>query len=407
MVAPASQRSGAAFGAAAFALATGFVGSNLPTPLYPVYQERWHFSAAVVTIIYAGYSVGLIASLVGIGRLSDQLGRRRVLVPALTFILIASFVFLFARNVKWLIFARLIQGLGVGAATGTASAALADFEPENNQQHAALAGSMATAVGLSLGPLIGGLIVDAVPHPDSELWGFYILLVAGALLAVRGTMPKGRLESGVVFRLQHVSLPRHIIVPFLASAGIFLCGWVATALFLALGPTFVISLLHIQSRAVGGFVGFTVFAASAIIQLGFLRSAIPYHRLSRAMTLGVITLLTGLTVFVFSIAKASIGLFLGGVLLVGFGQGISYFASLAALNAITPLDRRGEVMAAYYLVGYIAVGTAMPAVGFGSMRIGLPAACGILTAVLAILAAASATAAHLRLKGQSKNEEKS
>jgi hypothetical protein len=260
---------------------------------------------------------------------------------------------------------------------------------------------MATAVGLSLGPLIGGLIVDVVPQPDSKLWGFYILLVAGALLAARAAMPKGRSASGVVFRLQHLSVPRDIAIPFFASAGIFLCGWVATALFLALGPTFVISLLHIQSRAIGGFVGFMVFAASAMMQLVFLRSTIPYRRLSQMMMLGVITLVTGLTVFVFSIAKASIGLFLGGVLLVGCGQGISYFASLAALNAITPLARRGEVIGAYYLVGYIAVGTAIPAVGIASTRIGLPAACGILTALLAIVAAASAAAAQFKRERKS------
>ncbi len=394
MGAPFSQRSGAAFGAAAYTLAIGFVGSNLPTPLYPFYQERWHFSSAVLTIIFAGYSFGLIFSLVSIGRLSDGLGRRRVLVPALISILLASFVFLIAQGFEWLILARVVQGLGVGATTGTASAALADYEPGNNQQRAALAGSMATAIGLSLGPLLGGLVVDAIPQPDRWLWGLYILLVGGALFAVCATMQKDCLENGFIFELQHISVPRRILVPFLATSGTFLCGWVATALFLALGPTFVISLLHIQSRAVGGFVGFAVFAASAIVQVFFRRCAIPSGQLLRAMALGLIILLIGLAIFVFSIAKESIGLFLGGVLLVGVGQGISYFASLAALNAVTPADRRGEIFAAYYLTGYLAVALAVPAVGFSSLPIGLPAACGILTVVTAIVAVISIAVAR-------------
>jgi MFS family permease len=134
-----AHRRSAAFAAAAYALGVAFVGSNLPTPLYPVYQARWHFSAGIVTVIFAAYSSGLIAALVGVGRLSDQLSRRSVLVPALAILLVASLIFLFAPGVAWLILARVSQGIGVGAATATASAALADYEPTDNRQRAALA----------------------------------------------------------------------------------------------------------------------------------------------------------------------------------------------------------------------------------------------------------------------------
>jgi MFS family permease len=384
-----AHRRSAAFAAAAYALGVAFVGSNLPTPLYPVYQARWHFSAGIVTVIFAAYSFGLIAALVGVGRLSDQLSRRSVLVPALAILLVASLIFLFAPGVAWLILARVSQGIGVGAATATASAALADYEPTDNRQRAALAASMATAVGLALGPLIGGILVDIVPWPDLVIWGLYIILLVGALLAVRATMPEGKRNPGVRIRLQHVSVPRAIIVPFLSSTGTFVCGWIATALFLALGPTFVISSLQINDRALGGFVGSLVFATSALMQVIVRRLAIREDRLLSAMTLGALSLVIGQVLCTLALMKGSITIFLCGVLLVGSGQGISYFASLAALNAVTPPARRGEIMAAYYLAGYVCIALAIPPVGFASARIGLPAACSAFTIVVAILAAAS------------------
>jgi hypothetical protein len=311
MVGSPARSTSAAFTAAACALGVAFIGSNLPTPLYPVYQARWHFSAGIVTIIFAAYSLGLIVALVGFGRLSDQLGRRPLLVTALAILLGASLIFLFAPGVAWLVLARVSQRLGVGAAAATASAALAGYEPTNNQRRAALVASMATAIGL------------------------------------------------------------------------------------ALGPTFVISALHIDNRALGGFVGSLVFATSALVQVIVRRSAIRGIRLLPAMTLGSICLIVGLVICVFALTKASIAIFLGGVLLVGGGQGVSYFASLAALNVVAPPARRGEIIAAYYLVGYTCIAFAIPAVGFASARVGLPAACSAFTVAIGFLAAASTAIACL------------
>jgi MFS family permease len=391
---PSTRRTCAAFTAAACALGIAFVGSNLPTPLYPVYQARWHFSAGIVTIVFAAYSLGLIVALLGVGRLSDQLGRRRVLVPSLALLVVASLIFLFAPSVAWLILARVSQGLGVGAIAATASAALADYEPTDNRKRAALAASMATAIGLALGPLIGSILVDVGPRSDLLIWGLYVVPVVGVMLAVQTTMQEGSSNRGIRFRLQQISVPRTIITPFLTSTGTFVCGWVATALFVALGPTFVISSLKIENRPLGGLVGSLVFAASALSQVTVHRLASRERGIRSTMTLGSTGLVIGLAICVLALFNGSIAIFLGGVLLVGSGQGISYFASLAALNVVTPPARRSEIMAAYYLAGYLSIALAIPAVGFASTRIGLPAACSGFTVGVAVLAAASGTISY-------------
>src|SRR5438105_7250388 len=57
-------------------------GSLAPTPLYPVYQDAWGFSALSTTEIFGIYALALLGSLLVAGRLSDHVGRRPVLIVA-------------------------------------------------------------------------------------------------------------------------------------------------------------------------------------------------------------------------------------------------------------------------------------------------------------------------------------
>ncbi|HEY6451581.1 MAG TPA: MFS transporter, partial [Steroidobacteraceae bacterium] len=62
--------------AGAAGIAALYIGSTLPTPLYPLYRREFGFSELIVTAIYASYALGNLAVLFALGRLSDQIGRR-------------------------------------------------------------------------------------------------------------------------------------------------------------------------------------------------------------------------------------------------------------------------------------------------------------------------------------------
>src|SRR5262249_49048682 len=64
-------------------LATLYVLSTLPTPLYPIYQDEFGFSQLVLTLIFAAYVVGTASAMFFLGRLSDQVGRWPVVMVAL------------------------------------------------------------------------------------------------------------------------------------------------------------------------------------------------------------------------------------------------------------------------------------------------------------------------------------
>src|ERR1043165_6746837 len=104
---------------AAYGLAAGVIGlvlfaSITPSPLYRSYSVLWHFSPLTLTLIYATYAFGVLATLLLAGGVSDDVGRRPVLLAALAGLMGASFLYLFADSAAWLFAARGLQGLATG-----------------------------------------------------------------------------------------------------------------------------------------------------------------------------------------------------------------------------------------------------------------------------------------------------
>ncbi len=96
---------------AAYRLAGGVIGLGLfasvtPTPLYGTYSVLWHFSPLTLTLIYATYAFGVLATLLLAGGVSDEVGRRPVLLVALAGLMGASLLYLFADSAAWLFAAR-------------------------------------------------------------------------------------------------------------------------------------------------------------------------------------------------------------------------------------------------------------------------------------------------------------
>src|SRR3954464_10535494 len=180
---------------AAYALAAAVIGlalfaSGTPSPLYATYRELWGFSPAVLTLIYATYAFGVLASLLLAGRVSDEVGRRPVLITALSTLMGATILFSVADSVAWLFAARAVQGLATGLALGAAGAALLDLHPSRDPAGAGLTNGGVSAGGLGLGVLVSSAIVELLPAPRVLPFVVLFALFAVALtFAVRMPEP--------------------------------------------------------------------------------------------------------------------------------------------------------------------------------------------------------------------------
>ena len=65
----------AGYAVAALVVGLGLFASVTPSPLYRTYSVLWHFSPLTLTLIYATYAFGVLASLLLAGGVSDEVGR--------------------------------------------------------------------------------------------------------------------------------------------------------------------------------------------------------------------------------------------------------------------------------------------------------------------------------------------
>ena len=132
--------------------------SAVPAPLYVLYAARDHFGPLMITVIFAAYAVGVIASLFLAGHLSDWLGRRRMAVIAVTVNVASGVIFLLWPSVPGLLIARVVSGISVGMLTATATAYLSELDASGrgglSRRRAEIIATAANLGGIGLGPLI-------------------------------------------------------------------------------------------------------------------------------------------------------------------------------------------------------------------------------------------------------------
>ncbi len=149
---------------AACAIALALFAPATPSPLYGIYASRWHLSAAAVTGIFAASALGVLVSLLLARRISDEGGRRPVLLVAIAGISASPILYMLAASAAWLVAARLSQGVATGIAVSTASAALLDLHPRRDPVATGITNGVASAGGSG-----AGLEELASSYPDVEV----------------------------------------------------------------------------------------------------------------------------------------------------------------------------------------------------------------------------------------------
>jgi MFS family permease len=347
-----------AFWLLAFVFTATMLGTTLPTPLYVVYQAQWHFSSAIVTVIFAVYAAGVLAALLLAGRASDQAGRKPVLAAALGCSALSTVVFILAPDVRVLFAARILSGLSAGLMTGTATATLTELIPASASRRASLVATAVNMGGLGLGPLIAGLFAQFAPHPTVLVFEVYLAVLAAAgaclFLIPETVSPRQR----PVFRFAGLAIPERGRGEFVAAGVAGFAAFSLLGLFSALAPTFVGGVLHESSHAVQGGVVFLMLGVGTVTQLVLARFSS-----RRVVTAGLVLFLAGLALIVAALAQAGLALFLAGTVVAGVAVGAVFLGSLATANRLAPPGRRGQTISAFFVLCY--TGLIIPVVGVG------------------------------------------
>ncbi|HEX4780908.1 MAG TPA: MFS transporter [Usitatibacter sp.] len=342
------------------ALGTLYIGSTLLTPLYPIYRREFGFPELVVAQIYAAYAVGNLAVLFSLGRLSDQLGRKRTTLVALALTAASALVFLLAQSTAWLFAARIVNGFAAGLGAGAVTAWIAELEPRQDQQRASMVAVAGNLGGLALGALCAGVMAEYGPWPLRLPWAAFMAILVGVLAAMAMAPetirdPKDVKELSIRPRL---GVPRGIRMAFASPAALAFASFALGGFYAALIPGLLVGTLGEGNLAVVGLVTGGFFATAAIAAAA-TRSLSP----RAAMVAGAFPMLAGLAMLVASEALASMALLVGAAILGGAGVALGYRSSLQIVNTIAPASKRAEVVSTYLLACY--AGNALPVVGVG------------------------------------------
>ncbi|NHC47174.1 MFS transporter [Motilibacter aurantiacus] len=360
--------------------------ASAPSPLYVVYQERWGFSSLTLTAVFAVYAVALLAALLTVGGLSDFLGRKPMLVVGLVLDAAAMAVFLAADGVAWLVAARVVQGVAIGASLGVLSAYLIDLQPRTSPKLGALVNSAGSTVGLAAGALLAGVLVEYAPAPSQLVYavlGVALLLLVPVALVLPETV--SRAPGALASLRPRVAVPAAARRAFLVAAPVVVATWAMGGLYLSLGPSLAVGVFGLDSHLVGGVVVATLMAPGALASVA-MRDAAPRSVMRGGA--GVLVLGTAATLLAIDLSWAP--LFFVGTAIAGLGFGSAFLGAFKSLVALAAPHERAELFSAVFVVSYLAFSIPAVVAGLAVPSAGLRAtatAYGLVVIVLALVAA--------------------
>lgn len=361
-------RGNAGFRVTLAALAVMMAGASAPSPFYPSLQAEIGFSAAVLTGIFAVYTVALLATLLITGSLSDHVGRRPVISIGFALMAVSLVLFWQAATVPGLILARVLQGVAAGLLLSSLSAAVVDFEPRDKPGSASIWNAVLPMAGLAAGALAAGILMDVTPMAEAEVFG--ALVVAFALLAVviwfvRETAPR---HEGVWASLKpRIGVPATASRAFWRSAPAVIAGWATGGLYLSLGAPIVRHVFGSEDHVVQASVIFLLCGAGAAA------CYVARGHSSRTVTLyGTSALAIGTALTLAAIALGSLPFYLAALVIAGTGFGTCFYGVLRSIVPVVRPDERGELFAALFTLSYLAFGvpTVLAGVAVGWFGLG-------------------------------------
>jgi MFS family permease len=367
-----------------------YVGSTLPTPLYPLYRQQFGFSEFIVTAIYASYVIGNLTALFALGRVSDQLGRRPTTLVAFGVLFASILCFLGSTGTAWLFIARVLNGLAAGLGAGALTAWIAELEPGHDKARAAIVASTGNLAGLALGAITAGLLAQYVPWPLRTSYVVYLallLLVVVMTLAVPESVEHTVRSANELSLRPRIGVPRNIRLAFIAPAAMAFSTFALGGFYAALTPGLLSQRLQQHNLAVVGALVALFFGAGA------LTAATTGKLTARpAMLISTIMLLIGLALLVAAEQLRSLPLLIVATLISGGATALGYRCSLQIVNEIAPPPRRAELVSSYLLVCYTA--NSLPVIGVGLLSLAVSAvvahlAFAILLALLSLVACAT------------------
>jgi len=350
-----------AFVSAVVSLVAVFAAVGSTIPLFNIYRAEDGFTNADISLTVVAYSTATLTTLLVLGRLSSHVGRRPTSIASLGLLLLGCLVLLNVHDVGTLIAGRLLMGLGAGLASSSLTSYIVDAAPARPTWLASVASSQTVMLGLAVGAIASGALVQFGPWPRDLIYLVVVglLLLSIALIAVSpetATPTPGAWQS-LRPRVRVPARVRHLL---LSAASVFLATWATGAFYQAFVPALVEDQLHTSSPLILGLV-FAAYMGPSVLGAPLGGRFSP----AAAQRLGMIAFLAGMIGIITAIATGALALFIVATIVAGASQGIAISAATRGLLHGSTLADRAPIFSVIYLLCYS--GATIPALIAGKL----------------------------------------
>ena len=241
-------------------------------------------------------------------------------------------------------------------------------------------------LGLAAGGLGTSALIQYGPAPTRLVWWLLLgvsLAAAVAVLAMPETV-SGR--PGVLAALRpRVAVPRPARATFAMALPCLIGAWMLSGFCLSLGPSLAAQVVGSRDLLWGGLVIFLVAGTGAAGAVGFRGVSGP-----SAMLAGSLALLAGAVLTLAAIETTSGPAFLVGVAVAGVGFGTATLGALRTVSALAAPGQRASLIAAIFIVAYLAFSVPVAVAGVAVTHVGLHRTALVYCAVIAVLVAVAA-----------------
>lgn len=208
-----------------------FTGIGLVIPIMPTYMAELHISGSTVGMLVAAFSLTQLLFSPLAGRLSDSLGRKKIIVLGMVIFALSEGLFGAVSSTYLLFIARFLGGIGAALIMPAVMAYTADIT--SNEERAKGMGFITAAIttGFIIGPGIGGILAEygiRVPFYAAAIAGGVAALVTALILpeslpAEKRTVSKKVERQSLSVQLLHSYKQPYflsLIIVFVASFGL-------------------------------------------------------------------------------------------------------------------------------------------------------------------------------------------
>ncbi len=330
--------------------------SASPTPLYAIYQAEWGFSPITTTVVFGVYAIVVLLALLTLGRLSDHVGRRPVLLVSLALQAVSMVVFTTAQGVPELLAGRIVQGVSAGAALGAIGAGMIDF----NRAKGTVANAVSPGLGTASGAIVSALVVQFLPAPTHLI---YVLLIGVFAIQAVGVAlmpePVSRKRGALASVVPEIKLPRAVRRPVALAAPVLFAVWALGGFYASLGPALVYDVAGSRSLVLGS-AALSVLAGVAAVCTYVLRDVAA----RTVMVIGILALVAGVAITLVAVDARSTAGFFAGTAVAGVGFGSGFQGGIRTVVPLVAAHERAGVLSLLYVVSYLGLGAPAVVAGF-------------------------------------------